>query len=159
MLLASFRNLSRLDTVLLNAVCPILLRYTRNVLVIVFLARTLIAAHNPHLEDAVAAVFVQTRVDARLPKLERIRNRPEIQQLTCTAASLDKAHKSYPLIFKTAEPLIPTSDVQKLAVSKGINTRFAKPFGQPARKLQRGRSTGSEWAFILAQLGSYSPTP
>lgn len=80
---------------------------------ILLVFRALHAANDPHLEDEVAKAFIQIRAEARLPKLTRIKNREEVQQLTCTAASRDAAVKYGPLTYKTGDPFTFPSELRK----------------------------------------------
>jgi hypothetical protein len=101
------------------------------------------AANDPHLEDEVAKAFIQIRAEARLPKLTRIKNREELQQLTCTAASRDAPVKYGPLTYKTDDPSTFTSELRKEALYKDPHgevsvARFAVAVW-PAQKTSSGQ--------------------
>jgi len=88
------------------------------------------AANNPRLEDDVAKALIQIRAEAKLPRLTRIRNREEVQQLTCTAASRGAAVKYGPLTYKTTDPSTVTLELRKEALympphGTVSDTRFA----------------------------------
>src|SRR5208337_616010 len=62
---------------------------------------------NSHEEDVVAQVFDTVRADAKLHRLSRIRNRKELEQLTCTASVNGKIPVSMNTIL-VGTPSLPT---------------------------------------------------
>ncbi len=75
-------------------------------------------------EGRVAQMFESIRKDAGLPRFARIRHRPDLEQLVCTAAATDTSplRRNFPalLMYRTSEPGSATKELQDIARFKDI---------------------------------------
>lgn len=129
------------------------------------------AERNAHLEDVVAALFSQARIESGTQPFRRI-YRTDVEKLVCTAVVRDASHAPAPLplqaLYKTAEPDKLSEALQKLvSYQKTGFRRFAvavwtaQPRTEPAQywigiRLYVGST--SEFLAITSRTVSFTET-
>jgi hypothetical protein len=72
-------------------------------------------------EEAVAKLFEVIRVEARLPRLKRIKHRPQLEQGICTGALTGERPKGASAFYTTTDPQSPTPELKKIASSNPLD--------------------------------------
>jgi hypothetical protein len=72
-------------------------------------------------EDQVAKLFEDIRAEARLPRLERIRHRADLEQGVCTSALTSKPSGRGAAFYMTTDPESVTSELKKAASSNRLD--------------------------------------
>jgi len=73
-------------------------------------------------EDQVAKLFEGIRAEAKLPQLQRIRHRADLEQGICTSALIDKPSKLGAASYTTADPETITPELEKIASSNRLDS-------------------------------------
>jgi hypothetical protein len=72
-------------------------------------------------EDQVAKLFEGIRADAKLPKLERIRHRADLEQGVCTSALTGQPSKQGAASYMTGDPESITPELKSIAASNRLD--------------------------------------
>jgi hypothetical protein len=83
-------------------------------------AGQLIVERDKEKEDQVAKLFEGIRAEAKLPQLQRIRHRPDLEQGVCTSAFTDKPSNRGSAFYVTPEPESITPELQRIASSNRL---------------------------------------
>jgi hypothetical protein len=73
-------------------------------------------------EDHVAKLFEGIRAEAKLPQLQRIRHRADLEQGVCTSALTDKPSELGSASYMTADPESITPELKKIASSNRLDS-------------------------------------
>jgi hypothetical protein len=73
-------------------------------------------------EDEVAKVFESVRAEAKLPQLQRIRHRADLEQGVCTSALTDKPSHLGSAFYITSDPESITPELKKIASSNRLDS-------------------------------------
>lgn len=89
-------------------------------------------------EDQVAKLFEGIRSEARLPQLQRIRHRADLEQGVCTSALTDKPSKIGSAFYITADPESITPELKKIASSNRLDSKNKRPGMRDTRSQSGG---------------------
>ena len=78
-------------------------------------------ARDKEKEDQVAKLFEGIRADAKLPRLQRIRYRADLEQGICTSALTGQPSKQGAAFYITADPESITPELKKIAASNRLD--------------------------------------
>jgi hypothetical protein len=81
------------------------------------------AERDKEKEDQVAKLFDAIRAVAKLPQLQRIRHRTDLEQSVCTSALTDKPSKLASAFYITTDPESITPELKKIASSNRLDSK------------------------------------
>jgi len=98
-------------------------------------------------EDQVAKLFEGIRADAKLPQLQRIRHRADLEQGICTSALTDKPPKFGQTFYTTDNPESITPELRKIASSNRLDSNKKPWYARYSVAVWRANSQEGKTAY------------
>lgn len=118
-------------------------------------AGQLMVERDKEKEDQVAKLFEGIRAEAKLPQLQRIRHRADLEQGVCTSAFTDKPSNRGAAFYVTSDPESIAPELQEIASSKRLGANKKPWYARYSVAIWRVKDPQVEKVSYRVGLGLY----